>query len=267
MIYHYCSLDKLHKIITSKELYLFNANSMNDSLETIWIIHLINEELSKRKEDFNNDVIQNLNISFSFNRTYPYISCFSSDSDSLSQWRAYADDGKGVAIGFNEEYFGIPKIIPVNTFVKNNSIGYFDCIYDEAYQRKLINNALNDALPFEEDKFIETTRQLVQLSVIFKNPCFSEEKEVRLIHAPMIMGNKENKTILMTSISEINFIVKGNSIVSYFKFDLREKFNSDLIPEIILGPKLFLNVNEFGTYLSVNNLTKTTFRHSQASYR
>lgn len=30
-----------------------------------------------------------------------YICCFSENGDILSQWRAYADDGKGLAIGFN----------------------------------------------------------------------------------------------------------------------------------------------------------------------
>jgi len=115
---------------------------MNDSYETNWIIHLINEELSKRNNDFNDEDIKYLDRSFSSNRLYPYISCFSLDSDSLSQWRAYADDGKGVAIGFNEECFGVKKWIPSNTAVLNDSMGYFDCIYDEIEQRKLINYAL-----------------------------------------------------------------------------------------------------------------------------
>ena len=31
-----------------------------------------------------------------------YILCFSGDGDLLSQWRAYADDGKGISIGFKK---------------------------------------------------------------------------------------------------------------------------------------------------------------------
>jgi hypothetical protein len=221
---------------------------MNDSLETTWILHLIDEELSKRKNDFNDEDIKLLHTSYTLNRIYPYISCFSLDSDLLSQWRAYADDGKGVAIGFNEEYFGVQKLIPLNTAVLNNSIGYFDCIYDEMYQRKLINNALNKSLPFKnngnarEMDFMLTQELLNQFSIVFKNPSFSEEREVRLIHVPIIMGViKDNTTKIMTSISDIYFMVKNNSIVSYFKFDLKEKINSDLIPEIVLGPKNHLN--------------------------
>ena len=273
MIYHYCSLEKLNKIITSKELFLFNANSMNDRSETLWIIQLINEELSKRKEQFNEADVKKLSTSFSLNRTYPYLSCFSSDSDLLSQWRAYADDGKGIAIGFNEEYLGVPKRIPVNTAVVKDSVGYFDCIYDENIQRKTINREIDASLLLIEQNepkdwvLHKLAMQLIRLSVIFKNPTFSEEKEVRLIHVPMIMGDKENKTILMTSISDMYFLVKKDKIVSYFKFNLKDMFNSKLIPEIILGPKNITNRIEFGTYLSVNNLTETIIRDSIVPYR
>ena len=32
---------------------------------------------------------------------HTYFCCFSESSDLLSQWRAYGNDGQGVAIGFN----------------------------------------------------------------------------------------------------------------------------------------------------------------------
>jgi hypothetical protein len=247
---------------------------MNDSSETVWIIHLVNEELSKRKENFTEDDIKMLSTSFSLNRTYPYLSCFSLDCDSLNQWRAYADDGKGVAIGFNEEYFGVQKRIPVNTAVTKDSVGYFDCIYDENIQRENINQEIDASLFLIEQNEVkdwvlhELAMQLVRLSVVYKNPSYSEEREVRLIHTPIIMGNKENETILMTSISEMNFLVKEkNRIVSYFKFNLKDIFNSKLIPEIVLGPKNISNRIEFGTYLSVNNLTETIYKDSRVPYR
>ena len=36
-----------------------------------------------------------------------FVSCFSADGDVLSQWRAYADDGHGFAIGFAPAEFAI----------------------------------------------------------------------------------------------------------------------------------------------------------------
>jgi hypothetical protein len=170
---------------------------MNDKLETTWIIHLINEEISKRKEILKEENIKMLDISFTLNRLYPYISCFSENGDSLSQWRAYANDGKGVAIGFNPEKFGIVNKIPVNTLVKDDSIGYCKCIYDIDLQRKLINESLDVLCLFikqdekSEMSYMDTATALNQLSIISKNPCFAEEQETRIIHIPMVMGDKK----------------------------------------------------------------------------
>jgi hypothetical protein len=60
--------------------------------------------------------------------------------------------------------------------------------------------------------------------------------------------------------------MKSEVISSYFRFELKDKFDSELIPEIILGPKNQVNPIEFGTYLSVNNLKETIFKRSRASY-
>jgi hypothetical protein len=272
MVYHYCNLESFFKIINSKELFLFNAANMNDRLETTWIFHVINEEIGKRKESLMQENIKMLETSFNLNRLYPYIFCFAVSDDSLGQWRAYANDGKGIAIGFNPEKIGLQNIIPVNTAIKENAIGYFNCIYNINTQREIISEKL-DKLCFlisqnkiQQIDYANTAISLNRLSVVFKNPCFAEEQEIRIIHIPMVMGDQENNTILLSSISDINFIVKGKNISSYFKLDLRERFNSDLIPEIILGPKNYMNTAELNTYLSVNSLKRTVIKRSKASY-
>jgi hypothetical protein len=245
---------------------------MNDNLETAWVIPLINEEISKRREIIKDEDIRKLSISFELNRLYPYIACFSKNNDLLSQWRAYSDDGEGIAIGFNQEKFRIKNKIPVNTVVVKDSIGYSNCIYSIDEQKNMINEILdlfcellNQNKTTELD-FINIAMLLNKLSIICKNPCFTEEQECRIIHIPIIMSDKDNNTKIMQSISEINFIIKRKSISSYFIFDLKEIFNSDLIPEIILGPKNKMNIYELGTYLSMKNLQKTIIKRSNASY-
>jgi hypothetical protein len=271
VIYHYCSLENFLKIIDSKELFLLSANNMNDRLETTWIIHLINEEISKRKDMLKEEDIKTLGILFTINRLYPYISCFSENEDSLSQWRAYANNGKGIAIGFNPEKFGIKNDIPVNTVVKEDSIGYFKCIYDIDIQRKAINEIL-DFLCLNQDKKDQMINANIatafnKLSVVSKNPCFIEEQETRIIHIPMVMGHKsDNSTTVLAGISEINFLIKNESISSYFRFNLKDIFNSELIPEVILGPRNYMDPVELGTYLSVKNLKGTIIKRSKASY-
>lgn len=60
------------------------------------------------------------------NETNKYICCFSADGDILSQWRAYANDGKGVSIGFNIEK--LKKFLQLtgkeSKFFKVSYIGY-----------------------------------------------------------------------------------------------------------------------------------------------
>jgi hypothetical protein len=246
---------------------------MNDSLETNWIIHLIDEELIKRKDIIKDEHIKTLSTSFILNRLYPYIACFSKNGDSLSQWRAYANDGKGIAIGIDEKKLGLEQRIPGNTFIKDDAIGYYNCIYDEASQREFINDNLGELCllinknMFSEINIVNIAISFNKMSVIFKNPSFFEEDEVRIIHIPRIMGDKENNTILDSNISEINFMVKGNSISSYFEFNLNSVFNSKTIPEIILGPKNNINIIELGTYLSINGLKETIMKKSISSYR
>lgn len=111
--YYYCSLDTFLNIVKNRQIYLYDPLKMNDSSEIIWHI----ERLKKEKENHNDfesmcdimEVITGFEFTFdelistlkSKGQNSIYISCFSKDSDILSQWRAYADDGKGVCIGFD----------------------------------------------------------------------------------------------------------------------------------------------------------------------
>lgn len=38
-----------------------------------------------------------------------FVACFSESPDDLNQWRSYAEDGRGVALGFNREKIGVVK--------------------------------------------------------------------------------------------------------------------------------------------------------------
>jgi len=58
------------------------------------------------------------NYSFRLGAPAAYIACFSEKGDLLSQWRAYADDGEGVAIGFDPNGGRFPV---VNELPHNNA--------------------------------------------------------------------------------------------------------------------------------------------------
>lgn len=118
MIYHYTSLDNFLKIIESKQLYLFNAFNMNDNLEVNWINHLIDEEFKKFQEP---ELFTKTIELYNLNNTTPYLCCFSYDGDLLSQWRAYADDGCGIAIGFDETKLDVGRRISVTVLASGEN--------------------------------------------------------------------------------------------------------------------------------------------------
>jgi hypothetical protein len=108
MVYHYCSSEVFFNIIQTKELWLTNSDTANDYLEKRWV------------RDGVSNVLRRLNTNpatedffYSFRQEYLsdsrplYMSCFSEVIDSLSQWRGYANDGRGFAIGLHLNYFKV----------------------------------------------------------------------------------------------------------------------------------------------------------------
>ncbi|MCC9296426.1 DUF2971 domain-containing protein [Clostridium sp. MT-14] len=113
--YYYCSLSTFLNILKSKQIYLSDPLKMNDNLEIKWYLDRLNDEKSNENEfeSVFNMMKMRSNIDFTFEELVKclnskgqmsiYICCFSKESDILSQWRAYAEGGKGVSIGFDLE--------------------------------------------------------------------------------------------------------------------------------------------------------------------
>jgi Protein of unknown function (DUF2971) len=100
--------------------------------------------------------------------------CFSQDGDVLSQWRAYADDGKGYAIGFYAK--DILKL-PIRAL---------KILYNEAEQIDELRKAILAIYETEKKSPVKFSKDFATMCYVlaydlaaFKNPAFSEEKEVR----------------------------------------------------------------------------------------
>lgn len=120
-IYHYCSLETFVQIIRNKALRLSELDKTNDYMEKKWGINflyrVLRDELQGRgitmdlkenywySENAHNHLEQLENDIKSFLNHQTLIACFSTEKDMLSQWRAYGDDGNGVAIGFDWNLF------------------------------------------------------------------------------------------------------------------------------------------------------------------
>lgn len=117
--------------------------------------------------------------------TLPLIACFSKNGDLLSQWRAYAEDGKGFSISFNSNaiYHGLG--------VNINSV-----VYDEEKQYSLILNTIRGLhamwkLNNEDYEEIQILSGIFSIDLAYlKNSTFFEEQEIRIIR--LLVKEEEN---------------------------------------------------------------------------
>jgi len=266
IIYHYCSVEAFNAIIQNKTIWLSSVYNLNDYKEIHWIKDKVFEKIEKSttKDNFGRfKIFEELYL-----KQLPnvYIASFSQGSDLLSQWRAYANDGYGVAIGFNSDYFKNNKMI------KTSKV-----LYDEDSQEKQIEKILKPLDNLNVDinslEFKKVCKKIINninnLSAKSKNQLFKEEQEVRLIHNPKIIDNKKKKKfIFKDNLSKMKFRSTCGNLIPYFelKFD-KEIKNVPAILEIIKGPKnKFIN-QELKIFLSINGFYNTVIKNSKSSYR
>lgn len=107
MIYHFTKLSSLFGILDSQELFLGNCNQMNDPLDRTFGIDCLRSYVrnggkyaKKLKGTLSDADIENA-LKMSLKRPY-YAVSFSKDINNSTLWENYADNYKGVAIGFDE---------------------------------------------------------------------------------------------------------------------------------------------------------------------
>lgn len=307
-IYHYCSLEAFISIMENGSLRMCDIMKSNDSAEIEYGIKLLRGYLRNLCLSFCNEHIVDSDIKEFFigidydelisqiidnNQLIYYTACFSSEKDLLSQWRGYANDGKGVVIGFFTK-----------DFMNENNFGnarFGKMIYDEEMQKnclkECIENRLKDVVQVNghadlclyENAIKEAIYSILHEIAFFKNNAFKEENEWRLVcylnynSSDSAATNREGfQTICSDRIKEfecanndkslikrkIKFKCTEKKLVSYIEFDF-QNVKKSIVSDIMIGPKsqvsyadirLFLNANEF-------DLSKIKVIKSNATYQ
>ena len=278
IFYHYCSVENFFNIIKSRNLRLCNSYKMNDYMENTYIDVVIDKSLKKLGVDLNNTNIEKLRRDYKKNKAKwrSYISCLSKSGDALSQWRAYGDDGQGVAIGFNLSKLNIVDALKMESSKLENGINeykglsYAEVIYEENKQLSFIEDIISNVLKVTQDMdLLRFVIPMVKNSIIFKNPAFSEELEVRLIYTIDIQEEKRNIYSTSTECRK-NFYVKHGQIVSFYELDFGEYVQKGIIDSIVLGPKCKMAQDDWDVnlFLEQNKIYMPNgVRISDASYR
>ena len=312
-IYHYCSLDTFAQIIKNKTIRLSDLNKTNDYMEKKWGMKLLYrtlcDELQDRgivmdlKEDYwysdnaHNHLEQLENDIKSYLNHQTLITCFSTKKDMLSQWRAYGNDGVGIAIGFDYNLF--KKILkPEKKFFIDN------VIYKKEKQEKKIKEELfapafmhlenmfaQDAVRCSDDYnvyfveefdcFCEYMDDAERLFPFLKNPAFEEEKEVRIVYNTGIYEEIEDKEFLSYTseaipigrneeflLQPMQYVVKKDKLVAYADLKFESCINDGIIKEIVIGPKAKVSIDDVYRFLLLNGICSgVKISISESSYQ
>lgn len=276
-LYHYCSVETFFSIIKNASLWLSDIEKSNDYEECVVCRELVNK---KMEEYLRIDLpaleiwkkwYQNGTNSHILSRTFG--ACFSESMDQLSQWRGYAQNGKGIAIGFDKEL--LAELNAINKYfiafgkVKyNHTENYVDRIVNDNIKKLEYKSVAHVALELSQNYELKFP--------FIKNPGFEEEKEWRAVVCYQI-GNYNVPCSDKITFSKVKYRASEYNLIPYIEMNF-EKIKQNLIKEIWLGPKSELEIRDVVSFLyycgyyegieeGFNSAKPIWIRKSSTSYR
>lgn len=185
LAFRYASVETFLKMIENQELWFTDLRNMNDPEEYSAgyeiVKRIINEEfpdcIRLLEEVSPNKIDENFKI---------LICCFCSDGDRSNMWSEYGDNGKGVAIGYDENIITQYHILarfeerfqPIS-----GRVVFHPVIYSEELFREYVREALHDYIN-RSSLNIKCARgilhaSLIRLCSLYKRESFECENEVR----------------------------------------------------------------------------------------
>lgn len=244
-LYHYCSTEAFRSILGNRSVWLSSLISSNDALEGKWITTII-DSLAKTASIEDSDRARLIDAVKLIDDAVDCLGfCLSKDGDTLSQWRGYADDGRGVSIGFNEA--ALKRMV-----AKGADISFQEVTYEILEQKRKvrphftkIKSLVNRGVlhlpltgsPFvssdspEAQHYLQLQGELVEvIGALFpmwfsmKNPAFREEREWRLAKLILPPYRADYRT-------------SNGRLIPFTPVSFPDAVTGPVIDKIYLGPK------------------------------
>lgn len=276
VVYHYCSVDTFFNIIKNSSIWLSDITKSNDYQECIRCREIVNRGI----EEYLRDDIEALQAWRTWyqegvysNSMKTFCVCFSGSKDKLSQWRGYAQDGKGMAIGFDKEI--LEELNQISEF----HIAFGKVIYDnpqEYVQEIIADNIKKFKYKGIGHVALELSGNYRMQFPFVKNPGFKEENEWRAVVCSQI-GHYNIPSSDNILFSKIKYRAANNKLIPYIEMNF-EKVKQCIIKEIFIGPKSEVEVedivdllNYYGYYDGIeggyNSQTPVDIQKSDTTYR
>lgn len=299
LVYHYCSNQKMISIIENKEMRLSDISKSNDYKELCMfypgLFDRIEEAYKENpfeleyKAKVGNEAIKCLLTDIDSligeelrtGAITSFVTCFSGARDKLSQWRGYADDGKGGALGFSvkklrkyadntkELKFVKVKYISrdeLENIVREKSLEiislwqqknikkekFFEKIDGPDYKDMLfcilcyedINKVMIDSLAYKDIGFEEEDEY--RLFTLRPNLKFSDKDIIKKFENEYLKNYLDNDIVA----EKLKFNITNDNIVPYYPINMTE-ISEKSIKEILLGPNNRIILSDL--YLLLNN--------------
>jgi hypothetical protein len=235
IFYHYCSNETLRLICQNKTLRFSDVNMLNDYAESIWGYGVFEDAASlllRREAEIPIGITRGFldcvdpHLGKYQHLTHPTVCSFSRNGDILSQWRAYADGGNGVAIGFG------------GRTLRNLDAWKLEVEYDPQIQvTEFFNSLIEIHASDNAEVFVQRCRTAVILALAYKNPAFREEGEVRCVHM-LDVGQESGRSLLRSPDKhEVKFRTQGADVIAYVDLPISLQIDPQPIKRIVMGPK------------------------------
>ena len=285
ILYHYCSLNTLSKIVGDVGSYGEDVNKdcdrsrMSGSLQMTSFHHLNDPSESLmlkkfcgshgNKERYFNGIL---------NRSKTFVFCMSELEDNLTMWRSYGDDGRGVCIGFNASalrsligviYNNIPSDSQRNISFDLRRVVYAGskrCLIKKSRVNSIVFDEVSENVDPNKLKLKDLLDRAMSCWSV-KSRDYENEKEWRLIAS---IGDANFKS---------GFLKNGYFLDPLHHLSLRYRFSdhemserlflrldTGCISKIILGPKCGARQEELERYIETHVNSDVEIKSSEKAY-
>lgn len=273
-LWHYTTYCGFQGIVTSKTIWATEYRFLNDRTEFLHAKELaqllVDDEPEFVGKQFPARDMLRRAVHGAFNTGHLHeerlrimVASFTEEGDQLSQWRGYADNSRGVSIGFDLRHIRPPSNI-------GTAVTFAPCLYKQADKSALLKSAfayyrnglqqwwdsINDIarqkakssvgdpqfvtqLISEHSKeldeviwrgFTNLQFDLLRIAPLLKDEAFSEEKEWRLV--------LPHETIMLPTKHPLEFRPSRDTLVPYIAYPLLSPNQEGPIfcTDVILGP-------------------------------
>jgi len=290
IVYHYCSLEAFHSIITSKSFWLFSLDSSNDLEEMSGAEKMIDNVLKEEK-------YKSINKPDYLRQEEFYSLSCTSKRDSALHFNKYADNDKGVCFGIDTSVFN--KYLYITSKI-NSFFGYFfflKVIYNDNQKEKEIKKYLDEKLNYidqlektnakgslelligsfpDENKDFKDIKDLLRRRTYtttlsrfkpkLKIKNYIDESETRMLFCRSQFQLYKDffpdiYNIIAKSVENLNldsspeFKIMSGVIRKYIELKMDAIWYKQPIKEVILGPNCKTNIDEFKEFLKSNDVS------------